>query len=222
MNSPKSSLLNRNFKEKWYELAMPNLWPVASRFLMKASLAGCSGMRDLPRSSGGFGEVQTGFVLTVGAAAMVLLEGADNIQSVAWAAMALILAIPPMLRLTSEDVGLPRRRDWVGLVVIASVALAAYGYRTVFVDDRGWDAACRIASAPIACVPREAILVLQYWQALGAMALARLSGIEIGGLDEASAATSAHFLVGKAAAAKWTRRTSIERTSTCVGGRNSN
>ena len=56
-------------------------------------------LRDLPRGGGGREELAAGAVLALAAVASAVLEGAENHSSLTWNAAALILALPPLLRL---------------------------------------------------------------------------------------------------------------------------
>ena len=61
-------------------------------------------LSDLPRAGGGWEEALAGGALAAGAIIGAIMEGPLNLPSLAWSAMALVLAGPPLLRL------LPRRR----------------------------------------------------------------------------------------------------------------
>ena len=52
----------------------------------------------LPRGGGGREEWMVGLVLVLGALASAVIEGPLNLQSLAWNAAALVLAVPPLLR----------------------------------------------------------------------------------------------------------------------------
>lgn len=55
-------------------------------------------LRDLPRGDGGREEWVVGLVLAGGAIASMVIEGPLNLQALAWNAAALVLAVPPLLR----------------------------------------------------------------------------------------------------------------------------
>jgi exo-beta-1,3-glucanase (GH17 family) len=63
--------------------------------------------RDTPRTAGGREEFVAGIVLTSTAIGSAILEGPLNTQSVQWNACAILLAIPPLLRLSSLRITLP-------------------------------------------------------------------------------------------------------------------
>ena len=55
---------------------------------------------DLPRAGGGREELFVGFILALAAVGSAVQEGPLNAQSLVWNACALLLAVPPLLRLT--------------------------------------------------------------------------------------------------------------------------
>ncbi len=65
-----------------------------------------------------------------------------------------------------------RRRDIVGLGVVAVAVALLILYRLYFLEPRGWGAACAAAAPPLACLPRAGLIWLQGQYALGAAALA--------------------------------------------------
>ena len=67
--------------------------------------------------------------------------------------------------------GKARRRDWVGLAIVAAATAGIIGYRYVYIEPRAWGAICATASAPAACVPRAALLWLQQKYLLGGISL---------------------------------------------------
>lgn len=56
-------------------------------------------LRDLPRGGGGREELMAGGVLAVAAIASAVLEHPRNLQAMGWSLCALVLAVPPLLRL---------------------------------------------------------------------------------------------------------------------------
>ena len=57
-------------------------------------------MGDLPRHNGGREEFVAGVALLVGAVGSAIQEGPLNTESLVWNAGALVLAVPPLLRLS--------------------------------------------------------------------------------------------------------------------------
>ncbi len=70
---------------------------------------------------------------------------------------------------------IPARRDAVGFAVVAGAVAALVLYRHAYIEPREWGAICApgAPNAPIACLPRAALLWLQYqyFWGLGALAL---------------------------------------------------
>ncbi len=64
-----------------------------------------------------------------------------------------------------------RRRDWVGLTVVALWLAALLAYRAHYIEPRDWGAACVAADPPLACLPRQALLWAQHWGLWGLTAL---------------------------------------------------
>jgi hypothetical protein len=65
------------------------------------------------------------------------------------------------------------RRDGIGLLIVAASLAGLFLFRAAYVEPRAWGGACAAAAAPLVCVPRGALLWLQYeylW-GLGALAL---------------------------------------------------
>lgn len=65
-----------------------------------------------------------------------------------------------------------RLRDWVGLAVVVAATAGLIAYRAAFIEPRAWGAVCAAAAAPVACVPRAALLWLQREYLWGGIALA--------------------------------------------------
>jgi hypothetical protein len=63
------------------------------------------------------------------------------------------------------------KRDGIGLLVVLGVLGGMLAYRAIYVEPREWGAACAVAMAPPACLPRAALLWLQHWQLWGGGAL---------------------------------------------------
>jgi hypothetical protein len=63
------------------------------------------------------------------------------------------------------------RRDWWGGGIVVASLLGLLAYRAIFIEPRVWGVTCAIASPPLACVPREALLWLQYQGVWGVVAL---------------------------------------------------
>jgi hypothetical protein len=68
--------------------------------------------------------------------------------------------------------GKARRRDLVGLAVVAASIAGLILYRYAYLEPRAWGAICAAAGPPLACVPRAGLLWLQQKYALGGGALA--------------------------------------------------
>lgn len=64
-----------------------------------------------------------------------------------------------------------RRRDLAGLLVLAVWLAGLLAYRAVYVEPRGWAAACALAAPPYACLPRAALLWAQQYGVWGGGAL---------------------------------------------------
>jgi hypothetical protein len=64
-----------------------------------------------------------------------------------------------------------RRRDWWGGGVVAASVLTLLAYRAMFIEPRVWSVTCAFASPPLVCLPREALLWLQYHGLWGCAAL---------------------------------------------------
>ena len=73
-------------------------FPTGSFAVPVVAVAARLWLRDLPRDGGGREEAWAGGVLVVAAIAGAIQEGASNQQSLVWAAFALILAAPALLR----------------------------------------------------------------------------------------------------------------------------
>ena len=65
-----------------------------------------------------------------------------------------------------------RRRDRIGLGIVAASLAALLAYRAVYIEPRAWGGICAAAGAPLICMPRAALLWLQYQYLWGAGALA--------------------------------------------------
>lgn len=65
-----------------------------------------------------------------------------------------------------------RRRDVLGLVVVALATAALIVYRQVYLEPREWGGLCVSAAPPLACVPRSGLIWLQHYYLLGGMSLA--------------------------------------------------
>ena len=65
-----------------------------------------------------------------------------------------------------------RRADWTGLAVVGVALAALMSYRAAFIEPRVWGAACAATSAPVACLPRDALLWFQQHGLWGAGGLA--------------------------------------------------
>jgi hypothetical protein len=63
------------------------------------------------------------------------------------------------------------RKDAWGLVAVALAVGLLLAYRHVWVEPREWGSICAAASPPLACIPRAALLWLQYWELWGLAAL---------------------------------------------------
>ncbi len=81
-----------------------------------------------------------------------------------------------------RDLGKLRRRDWIGLAVVAASWAGIVAYRYAFIEPRAWGAICAAGAPPFACVPRAAQLWLQqkYLWGAGALALGLLAFLRRG------------------------------------------
>jgi exo-beta-1,3-glucanase (GH17 family) len=75
-------------------------FPVCTFAVPIVCVAARAALRDLPDRHGGREEVAVGATLVAAALASAVLEGAANHQAMVWTLCALILATPPLLRLT--------------------------------------------------------------------------------------------------------------------------
>ncbi len=64
------------------------------------------------------------------------------------------------------------RRDAVGLLGVVLGVAALIAYRKSFVEPRAWGAICAVATPPLVCAPRAALIWLQNRYLWGAAALA--------------------------------------------------
>ncbi len=62
--------------------------------------------------------------------------------------------------------------DWMSLWMVAVLGGGAYAFRLLAIVPRATVGMCAAASAPAICVPRQAVLTLQYYQGFGWAALA--------------------------------------------------
>ena len=65
-----------------------------------------------------------------------------------------------------------RTRDYYGLGMVVLAVAALVAYRQVYLEPRGWGAACMSAAPPLACVPRAGLIWLQHFHVLGTASLA--------------------------------------------------
>jgi hypothetical protein len=63
------------------------------------------------------------------------------------------------------------RRDVVGLAVVAAAIVGVIAYRAAYLEPRVWGTVCAGAGAPLACVPRAAVIWLQGRYLWGSVAL---------------------------------------------------
>jgi len=63
-------------------------------------------------------------------------------------------------------------KDWVGLVVVASVTATLIAYRRWYIEPRAWGAACVAANPPLNCSIRDGFIWGQTHYAFGIAALA--------------------------------------------------
>ncbi len=68
--------------------------------------------------------------------------------------------------------GKARRRDAVGLAIVAASIAGMIAYRYAYIEPRAWGGICAAAAPPLACVPRAFLLWLQQKYAMGAVSLA--------------------------------------------------
>jgi hypothetical protein len=64
-----------------------------------------------------------------------------------------------------------RRRDWVGLGLVALATAGLIAYRAVFIEPREWGAICAAAQPTLACMPRAGLIWLQRYYLWGAISL---------------------------------------------------
>ncbi|GLR65979.1 hypothetical protein GCM10010909_06570 [Acidocella aquatica] len=62
--------------------------------------------------------------------------------------------------------------DWMGLWMVAILGGGAFAFRLLAIAPRATVGMCAAANAPPICVPRHAVLTLQYYQGFGWAALA--------------------------------------------------
>ena len=65
-----------------------------------------------------------------------------------------------------------RKQDYWGLGIVAAATALLIVYRYVYIEPRYWGAACALASAPSACIPRGWLIFLQRYYLWGGSALA--------------------------------------------------
>ena len=65
-----------------------------------------------------------------------------------------------------------RRRDLIGVLVVAGSLAGLLAYRHWFIEPREWGVICAAAVPPLACWPREGLLWMQYQYLWGGAALA--------------------------------------------------
>ncbi len=65
-----------------------------------------------------------------------------------------------------------QRRDMWGLATVVAATVGMIAYRAYFIEPRSWGALCVLASPPIACLPRAALIWLQRYYLWGAGSLA--------------------------------------------------
>jgi hypothetical protein len=61
--------------------------------------------------------------------------------------------------------------DWMGLWMVAILGGGAFAFRLLAIAPRATVGMCAAANAPAICVPRHAVLTLQYYQGFGWAAL---------------------------------------------------
>ena len=62
--------------------------------------------------------------------------------------------------------------DWMGLWMVVILGGGAFAFRLLAIAPRATVGMCAAANAPAICVPRQAVLTLQYYQGFGWAALA--------------------------------------------------
>jgi len=65
-----------------------------------------------------------------------------------------------------------RRKDMLGVLLVAASLAGLLAYRHVFIEPREWGAICAAAAPPLICAPRAALLWMQHFYLWGALALA--------------------------------------------------
>ena len=63
------------------------------------------------------------------------------------------------------------RHDWTGIGVVLAMAIAAILFREATIVPRAYVGVCAAAHAPLVCLPRQAVLWLQYERLFGLTAL---------------------------------------------------
>ncbi len=64
-----------------------------------------------------------------------------------------------------------RRRDRVGLGIVALATAGLIAYRGFFIEPREWGAICAAAQPPLACLPRDGLVWLQRYYLWGVVSL---------------------------------------------------
>ena len=65
-----------------------------------------------------------------------------------------------------------RRRDIIGLGIVAAATAGLIAYRAVYIEPRVWGALCASAQPPLACLPRAGLIWLQRYYLWGTISLA--------------------------------------------------
>lgn len=63
------------------------------------------------------------------------------------------------------------RADWAGIAIVVALAALAIGFRMATIEPRAFVGICAAAHPPLVCVPRAAVLQLQFERWFGIVAL---------------------------------------------------